>query len=128
MEQEQIIKDAQFLRAVVNAGSVTKEDKKELTRIANGLELKVANASCKSCWIDLAVLCWQKLQDTQKEVLTGGGVEDSKEKGRWGVRPGLDVYFLGQRVNECTITDALAENLLAKGFPRKFLVENEGGN
>lgn len=114
MEKENLI---EFLRYVVNRKQVRKEDREKLREIAKEYDVPFKEKNCNNCWIDLAVTIWKKLESSQ-------GSNEGK-KGRWSVRKNLNVIYRNIIVNEVTITDELAEELLAKGFPKHLLVENK---
>ena len=106
-----------WLKTLLNSGKIDSADKERLKEIAADLDVKIPTTPCKDCWVDLAVLCLKKLNAREPKA--------AAPRGKWSVREGLDVYFGAVRVNADTIDDALAERLLAKGFPRHLLVENK---
>ena len=116
MTQEQ--KDR--LREIVNAGAkgMTSDVRAFVRKLAkeNGLEIK--NTRCKDCYFDVAVnLSW-----LEKEKEIGAGAEENADR-RFVLRPGVDVYFGSVRVNADTLTDELAERIIARGFEKKFFAK-----
>lgn len=97
---------------------VTAEDKEVIKEACEEAGIKYSDRKkCPNCIIDLAIKAYGVLnKDEQSE-------ETSTAK--WAVRPGLDVVYRGRRINATTITDTLAEEILAEGFPRMFLVERK---
>lgn len=114
--------DADFLRGLLEAGKFGEENRERLQAIADGFGLKVTNPQCRDCWRDLAVQCLATIKKAE-----AASEAASASSGKWSVRPGLDVYFGSVRVNATTLTDELAERLLAKGFPKHLLILNKGG-
>ena len=39
------------------------------------------------------------------------------------LRAGVDVFFRNIRINEATMTDELARDILKKGFPKRFFTK-----
>lgn len=64
---------------------------------------------CKNCYIDQAVKLWKAMQ------------EPAKRTGKYTLKAGVDVIFnRTHRVNAATMTDELAERLIAQGFPTEY--------
>lgn len=97
---------------------VTAEEKEVIKTACEEAGIKFSTRKkCPNCIIDLAIKAYGVLnKDEQTE-------ESSTAK--WAVRPGLDVVYRGRRINATTITDELAEEILAEGFPKMFLVERK---
>ena len=97
---------------------VTAEEKEVIKTACEEAGIKYSTRKkCPNCIIDLAIKAYGILaKDEQTE-------ESSTAK--WAVRPGLDVVYRGRRINATTITDTLAEEILAEGFPKMFLVERK---
>lgn len=97
---------------------VTAEEKEAIKTACEDAGIKFAiRKKCPNCIIDLAIKAYGILnKDEQTEA---------ESTAKWAVRPGLDVVYRGRRINATTITDALAEEILAEGFPKMFLVERK---
>lgn len=111
-----------FLREVVNtpAEKLTAEQKEKVRTYAQeyGVEFK-PKGRCSSCYHDAVMAIFSKISD-----------EDAKEAAqtdtrRYILRPGVDVWFGSTRVNEATLTDELAEKILAHGFSSKYFIKCE---
>jgi hypothetical protein len=61
--------------------------------------------------------CYNKATEMQ------AAESDTPDERRYILKPGVDVFFGNIRVNETTITDELAEAILARGFERKFFAK-----
>lgn len=115
MTQEQ--KDR--LRDIINAGAkgMTADVRAFVRDLAeeNGIEIK--NTRCKDCHIDAAVALLRLDRESKNES------EQENDGRRYVLRPGVDVYFGNVRVNAETLTDELAERIIARGFEKKFFVK-----
>lgn len=94
---------------VVKNGKATKEEKAVIAKECKerGIEL---NTKCANCYADAAAVIYSQLPK-----------DEQQQNGRkWVLRPGVDVTFGGVRVCEATITDELAESIVARGFSKMF--------
>lgn len=107
---------SQWLTALENRGGSLSDAQKEAIKAeatARGIHL---NRRCSSCYRDALIqIVVQDRKAAQEKA------EREASGGEWVLREGLDVIFLGIRVNKDTLTDALAERLNAKGFPTHLL-------
>lgn len=105
------------LRDIVNAGAkgMTADVRAFVRDLAeeNGIEIK--NTRCKDCHLDAAVALLRLDRESESEQENDGR--------RYILRPGVDVYFGSVRVNAETLTDELAERIIARGFEKKFFVK-----
>ena len=85
---------------------------------AYGVEFE-PKGRCSSCYHDTALAVFNKIQESE------AAVSAEKDTRRYILRPGVDVYFGNIRVNEATLTDKMAENILARGFEKSFFVKCE---
>ena len=108
------------LRAILNAGAkgMTADDRAFVRDLAkeNGIDIK--NTRCKDCYLDAAVALLRL--DREKETAES---EQETDERRYVLRPGVDVYFGSVRVNAETLTDELAERIIARGFEKKFFAK-----
>ena len=78
---------------------------------------------CKDCYKDAAVACYNAIKE---DTAPAEAEQPAKESApRYVLRAGVDVYFGKIRVNAATISDELAEQIIGKGFDRKFFVKCE---
>lgn len=108
------------LREIVNkaARNLTDDDRSFLLFVAKELEIERGGKSgCVKCWHDLAVRCYSKIAENEQP-----GNDDTR---KYILKKGVDVYFGNIRVNDATLTDELAERILARGFERKFFEKCE---
>lgn len=110
------------LRGIINtpARNLSAYDKGLIEQIAPQYGLKLPEKkSCNSCWIDLAVQVYNEIESEEKAQ---GEPQDERH---FILKPNVDVYFGGIRINAATLTDELAERILARGFERKYFLKCE---
>lgn len=105
---------------IVNAGAkgMTPDVRAFVRELAKEKGIEIKNTRCKDCYFDAAVALLRL--DREKETCTGAEKNDDR---RYVLRPGVDVYFGSVRVNAETLTDELAERIIARGFEKKFFVK-----
>lgn len=75
-----------------------------------GVELP-KNLQCSSCWIDLSVRCYKEIKRRFPDPIVANDYK---------LREGVDVLWNGVRVNAQTMTDELAREWIAGGFPVQY--------
>ena len=97
--------------------TITVEDRAFLREVAPQLGVEIKNIRCRDCYTDAAILlvlkCREQLQPQEQD-------EDGRQ---YVLKRGVDIYFGSIRVNEATLTDELAERIIARGFDKKFFVK-----
>ena len=109
------------LRQIANtpARNLSKDDKVFLEELATKYGAKLPDKKgCNSCWVDLAVELYNAIETEEGEKN-----ETTATERAYILKPNVDVYFGGIRVNAATLTDELAERILASGFERKFFLK-----
>ena len=108
------------LRAILNAGAkgMTADDRAFVRELAKENAIDIKNTRCKDCYLDAAVALLRL--DREKETAEN---EQETDERRYVLHPGVDVYFGSVRVNAETLTDELAERIIARGFEKKFFVK-----
>ena len=110
------------LRDIVNtsARNLTGAQIERVRVIAGELGISLPpKKSCKSCWVDTAVLCYRTLDNTT----TADESADNTDGRRYVLKPNVDLLFGGKRINAATMTDELAERILARGFETKYFAK-----
>ena len=104
------------LRAIAqgNPQSMTKDDRDFVKACADELGVKIKNASCRSCYYDAALECVVRINEKQEEIAA-----ETCDR-RYILRKGVDLLFGDIRVNAATMTDELAERIIARGFETKY--------
>ena len=106
------------LRAIINAKSMSAGDKLLITEICDeqGIE-RPKKKNCRACWIETALKCY--------EALTAQGDDEPEEGRKYVLRDGVDLLFGSVHVNKATLTDELAEKIIALGFDKKWFKKCE---
>lgn len=97
------------------AANLTKSDKDFITKIS--IEYGVPftpRPHCPNCYADHAVLLWKALKDADAA---------HQDAPKYILKEGVDVIFGSIRVNATTLTDELAEKILARGFDPIFFAK-----
>lgn len=111
-----------YLRKVANKlpSEITTDDKEAVRDLCAtyGVDLS-ARRNCKQCYIDAAVVIFNMIEESEqaKAIAT--------DKRRYILKPNVDVYFGGIRVNAATLTDEMAASLLKRGFDKRFFCKYE---
>lgn len=110
------------LREIVDtpASALTPEQKAAVREYAKtfGVEFK-PKPRCASCYHDAAMEIWERVKEEESKENVP---EDTR---KYILKPGVDLFFGSIRVNEVTLTDELAEQILARGFNRKYFLKCE---
>lgn len=116
MEKDEIIPRVQLI-VETPASDLTSEDRAFLQQAAEQVGVEPARrAGCKKCWHELAMQIWIKLKEK----------EQPEQDGRaFVLKDGVDLLFGGVRINAATLTDDLARNIIARGFPIKYFARCE---
>lgn len=112
------------LREIINtsARALTDEQKDYLHKIGEQLGIeKGGKVGCVKCWHDFAMQCWQKVTAIEEEESPKSAETDRK----YVLKKGVDLLFGSIRVNEATLTDELAEHIIARGFEKKWFEKCE---
>lgn len=104
------------LQEIVNKpeSELTREDKDLITTLSSNHGIAIKSKRCLSCYIDAAVELYRILTAESNQ---GDGV---KRAIRYRLKDGVKVTYNGEEVNEETMTDEKAEELLRRGFPIIF--------
>lgn len=116
MEDLQVNIFSQWLAALDREGGSLSDEQKEAIKAEAKVRGIRLSSRCNNCYRDALIqIVVQDRKAAQAQA------EREASNGEWVLREGLDVIFLGKRVNNDTLTDALAERLHAKGFPNHLL-------
>ena len=112
------------LREIVNksARSITDEEKDFLNYLGAELGIQRGGKSgCGKCWHDFAMQCWQGIAADEEQ----NAPKSAKTDRKYVLKRGVDLIFGTIRVNEATLTDELAEKIIARGFEKKWFEKCE---
>ena len=106
------------LKQLAQETNLTKEQRERVCAIAHELGVNLdLKRNCKNCYNDAVVLLYREVQSKLMQDATTG------DEQRYVLRPDVDVFFGSVRVNAATLTDELAERLIARGLERKLFIK-----
>lgn len=105
----------ELYNSVLSGESLTTEQKADIQAEAEKRGVHI-NKRCSSCYRDALIQFIAQDKKTEQDAH-----ERNTNLRHWVLRKGLDVIFRGIRVNEATLTDALALRLHRAGFPKHLL-------
>ena len=114
------MKDIEKLKEIYRNKTLTKKDKTYIEGLCSNYEVKL-NKKCSSCYSDAILILIKKITEEnlpKKETAT----TDSR---KYILKSGVDVWFGSIRVNAVTLTDELAERIIARGFPTRYFEKIE---
>lgn len=92
--------------------------KREIITASNELNIPFTpRTSCNDCYRDQAVVLWRFLAEQD-------AMQDKTRK--YVLRAGIDVIWLGIRINAATLTDEKAAEYIKRGFPKHFFCKING--
>ena len=110
------------LKELYRNKTLTKSDKLYIEMLCATYEVKL-NKKCSSCYSDAILILIKKITEEnlpKKETATA--TTDSR---KYILKSGVDVWFGSIRVNAVTLTDELAERIIARGFPTRYFEKYE---
>lgn len=108
------------LKKIAASAKLTDRDKKYVEKASDEVGISFAATACGDCYRDQ---CHVILRVLAERDGLASLINSDREK---FLRPCLDVLFNGERVNAGTITtDKQIDDLLAEGFPPKFVYNKE---
>ena len=108
------------LKELYRNKSLSKKDKTYIEGLCIDYDVKL-NKKCSSCYSDAILILIKKITEEnlpKKETAT----TDSR---KYILKSGVDVWFGSIRVNEVTLTDELAQRIIARGFPTRYFDKYE---
>ena len=110
------------LKELYRNKSLSKKDKAYIEGLCTSYDVHL-NKKCSSCYSDAILILIKKITEEnlpKKETETA--TTDSR---KYILKSGVDVWFGSIRVNEVTLTDDLAEKIIARGFPTRYFEKYE---
>ena len=108
------------LKELYRNKSLSKKDKTYIEELCTAYDVHL-NKKCSSCYSDAILILIKKITEEnlpKKETAT----IDSR---KYILKSGVDVWFGSIRVNAVTLTDELAEKIIARGFPTRYFEKYE---
>ena len=108
------------LKEIYRNKTLSKKDKAYIEGLCSTYDVKI-NKKCSSCYSDAILILIKKITEKnlpKKETAT-------TDNRKYILKSGVDVWFGSIRVNAVTLTDDLAEKIIAKGFPTRYFDKYE---
>ena len=108
------------LKELYRNKSLSKKDKTYIEELCTAYDVHL-NKKCSSCYSDAILILIKKITEEnlpKKETAT----IDSR---KYILKSGVDVWFGSIRVNAVTLTDDLAQRIIARGFPVRYFEKYE---
>lgn len=103
------------LKELYRNKTLSKKDKAYIEGLCSTYDIKL-NKKCSSCYSDAILILIKKITEEnlpKKETAT-------TDNRKYILKSGVDVWFGSTRVNAVTLTDDLAEKIIARGFPTRY--------
>ena len=110
------------LKELYRNKTLSKKDKVYIEMLCATYYVKL-NKKCSSCYSDAILILIKKITEEnlpKKETETA-----TTDNRKYILKSGVDVWFGSIRVNEVTLTDELAEKIIARGFPTRYFKKIE---
>lgn len=108
------------LKELYRNKTLSKKDKAYIEELCSTYDVKL-NKKCSSCYSDAILILIKKITEEnlpKKETAT-------TDNRKYILKSGVDVWFGSVRVNAITLTDELAERIIARGFPTRYFDKYE---
>ena len=114
------MKDIEKLKELYRNKSLSKKDKTYIEMLCATYYVKL-NKKCSSCYSDAILILIKKITEENLPKKETATTDDRK----YILKSGVDVWFGSIRVNEVTLTDDLAQRIIAMGFPTRYFEKYE---
>ena len=114
-----------YKKKTLSKATLSKKDKAYIEGLCTDYDVKL-NKNCSSCYTDAILILIKKITEEnlpKKETATATTATTDSRK--YILKSGVDVWFGSIRVNEVTLTDDLAEKIIARGFPTRYFEKYE---
>lgn len=109
-----------YRKKTLSKATFSKKDKAYIEGLCSTYDVKL-NKKCSSCYTDAILILIKKITEEnlpKKETAT-------TNNRKYILKSGVDVWFGSIRVNAVTLTDDLAEKIIARGFPTRYFEKFE---
>ena len=109
-----------YKKKTLSKATLSKKDKAYIEGLCSNYDVKL-NKKCSSCYSDAILILIKKITEEnlpKKETAT-------TVSRKYILKSGVDVWFGSIRVNAVTLTDDLAQRIIAKGFPTRYFEKFE---
>ena len=111
-----------YKKKTLSKATFSKKDKAYIEELCTEYDVKL-NKKCSSCYTDAILILIKKITEEnlpKKETATA-----TTDNRKYILKSGVDVWFGSIRVNTITLTDDLAERIIARGFPVRYFEKIE---
>ena len=116
------MKDIEKLKELYRNKTLSKKDKTYIEGLCTDYDVHL-NKKCSSCYSDAILILIKKITEenlSKKETETA-----TTDNRKYILKSGVDVWFGSIRVNAVTLTDDLAQRIIARGFPVRYFEKYE---
>ena len=109
-----------YKKKTLSKATLSKKDKVYIEMLCATYYVKL-NKKCSSCYSDAILILIKKITEEnlpKKETTT-------TDNRKYILKSGVDVWFGSIRVNAVTLTDDLAQRIIARGFPMRYFEKIE---
>ena len=115
-----------YKKKTLSKATLSKKDKAYIEGLCSDYDVKL-NKNCSSCYSDAILILIKKITEEnlpkkETETETETATTDSR---KYILKEGIDVWFGSIRVNAITLTDDLAQRIIARGFPVRYFEKYE---
>ena len=110
------------LKELYRNKTLSKKDKTYIEGLCTDYDVHL-NKKCSSCYSDAILILIKKITEEnlpKKETETA-----TTDNRKYILKSGVDVWFGSIRVNAVTLTDDLAQRIIARGFPTRYFEKYE---
>ena len=112
--------DIEKLKELYRNKTLSKKDKTYIEELCTAYDVKL-NRKCSSCYSDAILILIKKITEENLPKKETATTDDRK----YILKSGVDVWFGSIRVNAVTLTDDLAQKIIARGFPTRYFDKYE---
>ena len=110
-----------YKKKTLSKSTLSKKDKAYIEGLCTEYDVKL-NKKCSSCYSDAILILIKKITEENLPKKTETATTDNR---KYILKSGVDVWFGSVRVNEVTLTDDLAQRIIARGFPTRYFEKYE---
>ena len=110
-----------YKKKTLSKATLSKKDKAYIEGLCIDYDVKL-NKNCSSCYSDAILILIKKITEENLPKKTETATTDSR---KYILKSGIDVWFGSIRVNAVTLTDELAQKIIARGFPTRYFEKYE---
>lgn len=109
-----------YKKKTLSKATLSKKDKAYIEGLCSTYDVRL-NKNCSSCYSDAILILIKKITEDNLPKKKTATTDNRK----YILKSGVDVFFGSIRVNAITLTDELAERIIARGFPTRYFEKYE---